>query len=297
MDLKHLDYFREIVDCEYNLSRAAKKLHITQPSLSMMINSLEAEYNIKLFIKEKGRYTGLTSDGIKIYKHAKFVLTIHNDFLFNLQESDTLINGVVRIGIPPLIISLILNKCIMAFNSEHKNIKLEIIEHGANELEAMLLKNEIDLAIIVEPVESNLFNKHLIYRDRLVAICHKNSELANEKVATPNSLCSQDIVLLDETFRIHDTIINFLKTSNRIYNISMKTSQWDWLLDLVDDNQATTILPHVVYKKFSKNHLIKELSTPLPWEVIVISKKNKIKTPAMKFLEEYITAFYSKPFE
>ncbi|MDR1781944.1 MAG: LysR family transcriptional regulator [Bacilli bacterium] len=86
MNIKHLNYFREIVNCEFNLSEAARKLNITQPSLSMLISSWENSYDICLFKKINSRFTGLTGAGEYVYNYATEMLEKQEVFYKGLED-------------------------------------------------------------------------------------------------------------------------------------------------------------------------------------------------------------------
>lgn len=85
MNIKHLSYFREIVNSEFNLSEAAKRLNITQPSLSMLISSFENSYDICLFKKVNSRFISLTEAGEYLYNYANEMLEKQDFFYKGLE--------------------------------------------------------------------------------------------------------------------------------------------------------------------------------------------------------------------
>ena len=70
MDIQQLYYFNNIVECDYNLSLAAKKIHISQPALSQFISNFENEKDVQLFNRKQGRLNSLTRAGEMIYQYA-----------------------------------------------------------------------------------------------------------------------------------------------------------------------------------------------------------------------------------
>ena len=74
MDITQLKYFVCIVESDYNLSAASKKLHISQPALTQYIRKFEDEEGIELFTRMSGRLNGLTVSGENFYSNAKIVI-------------------------------------------------------------------------------------------------------------------------------------------------------------------------------------------------------------------------------
>ncbi|MBQ5756729.1 MAG: LysR family transcriptional regulator, partial [Erysipelotrichaceae bacterium] len=72
MDLRTLQYFVVVAE-ELNITKAAEKLHMSQPPLSAQIKKLELELNTELFIRGK-RQLDLTESGELLYRRAKEIL-------------------------------------------------------------------------------------------------------------------------------------------------------------------------------------------------------------------------------
>ena len=293
MDIKHLDYFREIVDSQFNLSKAANKLHITQPSLSMLVTSWEKQYGIKLFNKNKGRYIGLTKEGEYIYNHSIQLLRMHNDFLYSLEEIKQGFKGNVKIGIPPLIISLLFNKCILEFINDYPDIQLNIVEDGAFELQRQLANGDIDIAILIEPLAYDFFNKTILYEDKLIAVVNKNLPISSNSKVTLFDISRENLIIFSESFVLHKTINDMFKKQFLHPNVTFKTSQWDLIIDIVKNTNSVAIMPAPVAPKLAgSNAIAKDLVQEVPWTVLMATNKSKIKTPSVKFFEEYMINYF-----
>jgi len=297
MDIKHLDYFREIVDSQFNLSKAANKLHITQPSLSMLVTSWEKQYGIKLFNKNKGRYIGLTKEGEYIYNHSVQLLKMHNEFLYSLEEIKQGFKGNVKIGIPPLIISVLFNKCILEFINAFPDIQLNIVEEGASELQKKLANGDIDIAILIEPLSYDMFSTTTLYEDKLIAVVNNNLSIASKSKLTLSDIALEKQITFTEGFVLHKTITDLFKKKLLHPKITFQTSQWDLIIDIVKNTNSVALMPApVIPKLIGSNASAKDLVEEIPWTVLMATNKGKIKTPSVKFFEEYmINYFKSQP--
>ena len=87
MEAKQQEYFVAIVE-EKSISRAAKKLYISQPTLSQFLSRLENSLNTKLVIRNNNGMISLTKAGELYYESARQILDICNEFDRKLTELD-----------------------------------------------------------------------------------------------------------------------------------------------------------------------------------------------------------------
>ena len=97
MDLRTLRYFIVAAE-ELNITRAAEKLHMSQPPLSAQIKSLEEELGTELFIRGK-RHLKLTESGQILYRRAKEIISLSEKTQSELQSMGEGIRGTIAIGL------------------------------------------------------------------------------------------------------------------------------------------------------------------------------------------------------
>ncbi len=74
MNLRQLVYLREIATNGFSVSRAAKRLHTSQPGISQGILALERELGLMIFVRDKNRLSGLTDAGKHIFDRVESAL-------------------------------------------------------------------------------------------------------------------------------------------------------------------------------------------------------------------------------
>jgi DNA-binding transcriptional LysR family regulator len=99
MELRHLQYFMAVAR-ERSMSRAAERLHLTQPSLSRQIRQLEREIGVELFERSSAGTT-LTAAGIALHQHALPIVHLVDTCRQAAQSASEQLREVVAIGIPP----------------------------------------------------------------------------------------------------------------------------------------------------------------------------------------------------
>ena len=96
MELRVLKYFL-MVAREENITRAAQRLNITQPTLSRQLMQMEEELGVKLF--KRGKHSiSLTEDGILLKQRAQEIINIEEKIREDLSHSDDMLTGTITIG-------------------------------------------------------------------------------------------------------------------------------------------------------------------------------------------------------
>ncbi|MBQ8758962.1 MAG: LysR family transcriptional regulator, partial [Clostridia bacterium] len=146
MNLNQLKHFY-VVCLSGSLSEASKYLYISQPSLSSSIKALEKEFGVSLFTR---RYKGmeLTTEGKRLLEMCKDILS-RTEQLENIMKDLGNERTKLRLGVPPMIGSLILPYIYRDFCSLHPDITLEIVEDGRNNLLDKLSENYLDMIFLL----------------------------------------------------------------------------------------------------------------------------------------------------
>lgn len=159
MDITQLSYFIKIVESGFNLSLAARKIHITQSALSQMITNFETEEELLLFERRNGRFEQLTPSGKLLYEYALEIVSKYEEMKDMIRRESLKQKGTIRIGMPSAILRMYFLSFLPQFILEHPELEIEIIEGGAKDLKKKLLKNELDLAVLVDPARLDRSNK------------------------------------------------------------------------------------------------------------------------------------------
>ena len=286
MDINQLKYFIAIVENDLNLSVASKKLHISQPALSKYIIKFEEEEKVKLFERNHGRLTGLTSAGENFYANAQIVIEKHDNLMKEFREHGSLIKGTVRIGIPPLILTVLFTEVMAELIRLNVGIRFIIIEKGAFELRKMLLLDELDIAVLLHPTNLNqlLFKEEIIREDELTAFMSKENPLASKSSIEWTDLKGKDLAVFNETFMIHHQLMRKFQSLKMDPKISLMSGSWDFLLEVTRTSTFITILPAPIKEHFSFKDVTEvPFKNPISWQVLLTYKQK----PHYTRIEEY----------
>lgn len=175
MNLKEQLYVCTLAE-EGNMSKAAKKLFISQPALSLYINNLEKIIGTKLFIRKDNSYT-LTYIGEKYVAKAKEMLLLEHEFNVELHNFNIGKSGRLRIGVQSRRSPYIVAEIASYFKDNYPAIELVFKESYTDMLEAMLENYELDIIIYSCMKRRKNLNYVHVFNDNLFLAVNSASNL------------------------------------------------------------------------------------------------------------------------
>lgn len=183
MNLRHAQYILTVLE-EGSISNAAKKLYISQPSLSQMIHAIEQKLHIKIFNRHTSPIS-LTFAGTKYVEAAKKILTINRNLTTALNEINDETHGVIRVGISIHRSMYLLPQILPVFTDKYPDVDLQLIEDSSSKIEELACNEEIDLAFVNPDHQLEELEYLLLQKEQMVLFSSFETELA--KRLTPGS--------------------------------------------------------------------------------------------------------------
>lgn len=241
MNEKELSQFILIAE-EKNLSRAAKKLFISQPALSQALNKIEESIGTPLFLRTP-RGMRLTEAGEIYYMAAKKILSIYDDMENEIRYRNEISVGRVNIGTINFLGCHDLPEVLPDFIRDHPGVSIQILERTAAELEELLLAGEIDFALMHIPLKprSSLIDYYRIKRDRFV-LCKPKGD-RTPLLGDRKRLRTRPYVVLDETKHIRSIQDVFFAEEKFEPNVTLTTRNAETAYRLVSRGVGYSVLP------------------------------------------------------
>lgn len=145
--LRQLEYF-EAISSEGSLSAAAERCHVSATGLSLALDELERNMDVQLVIRRKGKGVELTTAGSMLLRHAQQLLAGAHDFADRAAQNATGLHGRFIIGCFPTLSPFFLPAAMENFGRDHAGLDLTFEEGSAPELLELLLKGQLDVAIL-----------------------------------------------------------------------------------------------------------------------------------------------------
>ncbi len=149
MELRHLRYFVAAAEQE-NVSRAALKLHVSQPGVSRQIHDLEDEIGFPLF-ERSAKALKLTDAGRKFLDEARAVLLRVDEAVKNARAVAIGAGAEIHVGYAPSLTIQILPKALRAFQSKFPRARVSLHDLSTEEMLAGLRAGKLHVALMVHP--------------------------------------------------------------------------------------------------------------------------------------------------
>ena len=287
MDLKQLEYIVEIAK-EKNITKAAKKLYITQSALNQTLLKLEKEIGEPLFERSKLNLY-LTEIG-KIYiEQAKKILEIKKETYEKIDEIKGNYNSTIRIGLTPERGMLMFLSIYPIFHEIYPNIKIEALELSVEEQHKMIEERKLDIAFVNVAENQKTKNIYqLIRKEKLILAIpdkiFKNLKSKNIKNIF-NKIIKEDFVMLPQNTTIRGVIDEYFKKFELFPKILFESKNSSLLIKMVESQLVCTIVSeiHAIESDNIKYILLEDFSH---LDYSVMFKKDKfLSTPIKRFIK------------
>ena len=145
----------QTIAIEGNFKRAAEKLYISQPAVSLQIQNLERQLNIPIFYRDK-RQARLTETGQLLLKYADRILNLCEETCRGLEELQTLQSGVLIIGASQTTGTYLMPRLIGIFRHKYPQITIELQVYSTRRIAWGVANGEIDLAVVGGKIPNDL---------------------------------------------------------------------------------------------------------------------------------------------
>lgn len=181
MTPQQIEYVLAVAE-ERSFSKAAKKLFVTQPSLSKFIINLESSLGVPLFDRSSSPIT-ITEAGKIFIETANQMKDLEVEMALKMGDLIGMKNGKIKIGTSPFYAANMLLKSVISFHKKYPEIQIEIREDNSTNLEEAILRGELDLMIGTAGVDEDLFN--------VEELCMEKIYLAVPRESSVNKKCAE----------------------------------------------------------------------------------------------------------
>jgi DNA-binding transcriptional LysR family regulator len=240
MHLQDLNVFVTVAN-ERSFSKAAKKLHRTQPAVSQAIHRIEEDLGDRLFDRSS-RNGALTEAGVLLREHAVRLLRMAAEAEAAVRELQQVRRGRVLIGANEAAVHSVL-PMVQRFAQAHPTAQVEVRRVSSRQMSTELLQRTLDFGVLTfQPPEKGLQSISM-GNDELVMLAHPDHPLASRKRVTIEEVGREVVIAHNDPSPTRERVLRLYERRHAPINIQIALPSLDGIKRAVEMGLGVAVLP------------------------------------------------------
>ncbi len=272
MNINQLFYFVELINSDFEVSKTAEKIHVSQSAISKVISHLENEAGTSLFKRNGKKIVGLTQKGLDFYRRAQRLTRDYQQMMDDLTNNH-LFKSKIKIGVASGILDTYFARILPNFIESHSQTQLVLKNAGSAQLQRELLAGNIDLAYLSGPVDYDSLVQNSLISAPVTAI-YNQKYFSFEKSVTISQFKTVPLVLLEQQFGLRQRINTLFRMNKITPKIVLSANSESLLLNLCRQAPYITILPQTILSAYQMNDLVAIPLLGMKWALVSATNKS-----------------------
>ncbi len=279
-----------------SFSKTSEIIHLTQPAVSLQIQSLEETYETKLFDRTGNTIT-LTPSGEVLYNYAKDILALYAEAEKEIGKITGLIKGSVMIGASSTIGNYVLPNVIVEFKKLHPKIRINVVIGNTKNIEELVRSGAIDFGVVEGTITKQKIISEPIINDELTVIIPPFHPWTKRKTISVLELTKEPFILREEGSGTRLYIEKFLHDHGIVLSdlkIVMSLGGIESIKLAVENGIGISIISKWAARKELKYGTLKSIGLreePMTRTFTLIQAKHNVGTYAVDEFLAYLKAF------
>ena len=242
MDLRQLRYFVTLAETQ-NFHRAAARLNMSQPPLTVAIRKLETELGVRLF--DRGpRGATLTPGGVAALGFARTALAQADRFRDAAREGAAGERGRLRVGFVGSATFDLLPRIIPAYRRRYPAVELALEEATSIDIVRRLCSGDLDVGFLRLPLlEIAAVDTHVVDRDELHLAVPAGSRFERSAPIHLEALAQESFVLQSKISVLHAITLMACHDAGFVPHVAQEAAQLNAMLSLVRSGLGVALVP------------------------------------------------------
>ncbi len=288
--ISQLEYIIAL-DTHRHFGKAADHCFITQPTLSMQINKLEDNLGVKIF--DRSRQPVIPTElGKTILLQARSVVNEVKKMEELIDDQKDLLSGALRIGIIPTVAPYLIPLFASNFLKNYPEVQLSVEELLTSDTLDKLKTEEIDVGIVVGPVDDPAIREIPLYYEKFLAYA-QDLGFSKNALLSDKDLQIDRLWLLNEGHCFRAQVLNICQNRNLENILNYQSGSLEALKRMVDKQGGATLLPELATTDLNETDKDKLYSfvKPTPFrEVTIVLRRDYLKKRLVEALQQEIVA-------
>jgi DNA-binding transcriptional LysR family regulator len=295
LELRHLRYFLAVAE-ELNFSRAAERLNMAQPPLSVAIRQLEQELGTPLLTRTT-REVRLTEAGAAFVAGARLTLAQLDEAVTQVRRTTEGQLGRLQLAYSWGARFVTLPALGQAFRASYPDVQLLAQEMWNATMPGALAARTIDLAVSICPEVSSGLRYEAIRNEPLIVLVSAQHELAGERETELSELRDESLVLFARELapRFYDTLVAICRSAGFEPKLAKESFHASWQLGTLGDGPTVAIVPESLARDLPAGLVAIALQEPAPrLETAVVWREDNDSATCAAFREVARKVFESE---
>lgn len=292
MQLHQLRYVVCVAE-ERRFTRAAARLHVAQPSISSAVAALEQELGAPLFHRDRSEVT-LTGAGEVFLPWARQALADCDAGAEAVRDLLGLRRGRLVIGATPSLTTNLLPPVLARFHTDHPGVELTVHEAGSQELVDRLGKGEMDLAVVILPVDRPWVEARSLMTEELVLAVDPGHPMAGRRSIRVADLEHVPLVMFKDGYDLRETTLTACRQAGFTPTMAMQGLEMDGALALAAAGVAAAVVPDSVVDGSGRLRAIRFRGGALERTIGLAARRDRPFSPAASAFVDSLEAHLDK---
>jgi len=243
MTIQQMEYIVAL-DTYRHFVKAAEHCFVTQPTLTMQVKKLEDEIGISIFDRKKTPLEPTELGETIVLKARSILREVHQLKELVNDEKDNL-SGTFKIGIIPTVAPYLIPLFAMNFAKKYPATKLVFNELKSEDMVDALNSDQIDLGILVTPLEEQNLREVSLYHEPFTVFTSKDHPLAKQNSVSEKQIANAEgLWLLSEGNCFRNQVLNICR-ENGEQPFTYESGSIETIVNLVQRNRGFTLVPEM----------------------------------------------------
>ncbi len=288
MELRHLRYFVAVAE-EQNITRAAERLHISQPPLSRQVRDLEGELDVVLF-ERTAKSLRLTDAGRVFLTEARAVLMRVEEATQTVRAMATGQHGEVNVAYAPSLTVELLPAALREFQQRRPGVRVILHDLSTEAMLDGLREGSLHVALTIRPPKSSLASLvfHELCRYPICLAAHPSHPLARSRAVSLRSVGKERLLgfTLRDYPEYHDWFARLFKPLGEIPRVSEEYDSATSLIAAVETGRGVALVSQSFTCFVGRRLKLRPVKpAPAPFLVGIVSRRESLADATREFVE------------
>jgi len=240
LNFRQLEAFYLVVKMK-SFTRAAEKLNVTQPAVTIQVKSLEKSLNLKL-IQHVGKRVQLNEAGELLYQYAEKIFNLVSDADEKMRDFKKLMRGTLQIGTTKHYARYIMPYLLSEFQRRYPRIKVILDEGNSENMARSVLEMKNDLALISEISLDRKIKSIFFSMVEFVLVASSEHRFSQRKNISLRELNDEPVILREKGSALRDAILRKFHEYGIWLSMIIEASSLDFIMEYVIQNKGVSFM-------------------------------------------------------